>query len=115
MGATSAGSIQMDLEVKSNLDDDIQDEASMLADRIRKQVDSMSGDMFKNLRKSLVASLDKMTEAVKSCLDRTKLEMRAFVELMASMVKQLSGVLMPYHQAEEQPIPKTASAKSNPV
>ena len=115
MGATSAGSIQMDLEVKSNLDDDIQAEASKLADRIRKQVDSMSGDMFKNLRKSLVASLDKMTEAVKSCLDRTKLEMRAFVEQMASMVKQMSGVQMPYHQAEDQPIPKTATAKSNPV
>lgn len=115
MGATSAGSIQMDLEVKSNLDDDIQAEASKLADRIRKQVDSMSGDMFKNLRKSLVASLDKMTEAVKSCLDRTKLEMRAFVEQMASMVKQMSGVQMPYQQVEDQPIPKTATAKSNPV
>ena len=115
MGATSAGSIQMDLEVKSDLDEDIQAEASKLADRIRKQVDSMSGDMFKNLRKSLVASLDKMTEAVKSCLDRTKLEMRAFVEQMASMVKQMSGVQMPYQQVEDQPIPKTATAKSNPV
>lgn len=115
MGATSAGSIQMDLEVKSDLDEDIQAEASKLADRIRKQVDSMSGDMFKNLRKSLVASLDKMTEAVKSCLDRTKLEMRAFVEQMASMVKQMSGVQMPYQQAEDQPIPKTATVNSNPT
>ena len=72
MGATSAGSIQMDLEVKSNLDDDIQAEASKLADRIRKQVDSMSGDMFKNLRKSLVASLDKMTEAVNNVIKLRK-------------------------------------------
>lgn len=115
MGATSAGSIQMDLEVKSDLDEDIQAEASKLADRIRKQVDSMSGDMFKNLRKSLVASLDKMTEAVKSCLDRTKLEMRAFVEQMAGMVKQMAGVQMPYQQAEDQPVPKAATVKSNPV
>ncbi|MCR1870177.1 phage tail protein [Longicatena caecimuris] len=115
MGATSAGSIQMDLEVKSDLDEDIQAEARKLADRIRKQVDSMSGDMFKNLRQSLVASLDKMTEAVKSCLDRTKLEMRAFVEQMASMVKQMSGVQMPYQRAEDQSVPKAATAKSNPV
>lgn len=105
----------MDLEVKSDLDDDIQAEASKLADRIRKQVDSMSGDMFKNLRQSLVASLDKMTEAVKSCLDRTKLEMKAFVEQMANMVKQMSGVQMPYQQAEDQPVPKKAAVKSNPT
>ncbi|WP_196029399.1 hypothetical protein [Longicatena caecimuris] len=115
MGATSAGSIQMDLEVKSDLDEDIQVEASKLADRIRKQVDSMSGDMFKNLRQSLVASLDKMTEAVKSCLDRTKLEMRVFVEQMANMVKQMSGVQMPYQQVEDQPVPKTATVNSNPT
>ena len=115
MGATSAGSIQMDLEVKSDLDEDIQAEASKLADRIRKQVDSMSGDMFKNLRKSLVASLDKMTEAVKSCLDRTKLEMRAFVEQMASMVKQMSGVQMPYQKAQSDTEPNTTASQGPSV
>ena len=66
MGATSAGSIQMDLEIKSDLDKDIQAESSKIADRIRKQVDAMSGDMFKNLRQSLVASLDKMNESIKA-------------------------------------------------
>ena len=44
VGATSAGSIQMDLEIKSDLDKDIQAESSKIADRIRKQVDAMSGE-----------------------------------------------------------------------
>lgn len=115
MGTTSAGSIQLDLEVKTDLDDDIQSEASKLADRIRKQVDSMSGDMFKNLRQSIVASLDKMTETVKSCLDRTKAEMQAFVEQMGVMIKKMSGVQMPFNQAEDDSKPQTTQTKTNPM
>lgn len=111
MGATSAGSIQMDLEIKSDLDKDIQAESSKIADRIRKQVDAMSGDMFKNLRQSLVASLDKMNESVKATLDRTKLEMQAFVEQMAGMVKQMSGVQMPYQQAQSDTEPSTTASR----
>lgn len=97
----------MDLEIKSDLDKDIQAESSKIADRIRKQVDAMSGDMFKNLRQSLVASLDKMNESVKATLDRTKLEMQAFVEQMAGMVKQMSGVQMPYQKAQSDTEPST--------
>ncbi|MCC2792916.1 hypothetical protein LK526_11675 [[Clostridium] innocuum] len=107
VGATSARSIQMDLEIKSDLDKDIQAESSKIADRIRKQVDAMSGDMFKNLRQSLVASLDKMNESVKATLNRTKLEMQAFVEQMAGMVKQMSGVQMPYQKAQSDTEPST--------
>ena len=115
MGATSAGSIQMDLEIKSDLDKDIQAESSKIADRIRKQVDAMSGDMFKNLRQSLVASLDKMNESVKATLDRTKLEMQAFVEQMAGMVKQTSGVQMPYQQAQSDTEPSTTASQGSSV
>lgn len=115
MGATSAGSIQMDLEIKSDLDKDIQAESSKIADRIRKQVDAMSGDMFKNLRQSLVASLDKMNESVKVTLDRTKLEMQAFVEQMAGMVKQMSGVQMPYQQAKSDTEPSTTASQGPSV
>lgn len=115
MGATSAGSIQMDLEIKSDLDKDIQAESSKIADRIRKQVDAMSGDMFKNLRKSLVASLDKMNESVKATLDRTKLEMQAFVEQMAGMVKQMSGVQMPYQKAQSDTEPNTTASQGPSV
>lgn len=97
----------MDLEIKSDLDKDIQAESSKIADRIRKQVDAMSGDMFKNLRQSLVASLDKMNESIKATLDRTKLEMQAFVEQMAGMVKQMSGVQMPYQKAQSDTEPST--------
>ncbi|MCR0166845.1 hypothetical protein MKA51_17190 [[Clostridium] innocuum] len=97
----------MDLEIKSDLDKDIQAESSKIADRIRKQVDAMSGDMFKNLRQSLVASLDKMNESVKATLNRTKLEMQAFVEQMAGMVKQMSGVQMPYQKAQSDTEPST--------
>ncbi|MCR0301476.1 hypothetical protein MKA48_05395 [[Clostridium] innocuum] len=67
----------------------------------------MSGDMFKNLRQSLVASLDKMNESVKATLNRTKLEMQAFVEQMAGMVKQMSGVQMPYQKAQSDTEPST--------
>lgn len=115
MGATSAGSIQMDLEIKSDLDKDIQAESSKIADRIRKQVDAMSGDMFKNLRQSLVASLDKMNESVKATLNRTKLEMQAFVEQMAGMVKQMSGVQMPYKQAQSDTEPSTTASQGPSV
>lgn len=115
MGATSAGSIQMDLEIKSDLDKDIQAESSKIADRIRKQVDAMSGDMFKNLRQSLVASLDKMNESVKATLNRTKLEMQAFVEQMAGMVKQMSGVQMPYQQAQSDTEPSTIASQGPSV
>lgn len=115
MGATSAGSIQMDLEIKSDLDKDIQAESSKIADRIRKQVDAMSGDMFKNLRQSLVASLDKMNESVKATLDRTKLEMQAFVEQMAGMVKQMSGAQMPYQQAQSDTEPSTTASQGPSV
>lgn len=111
MGATSAGSIQMDLEIKSDLDKDIQAESSKIADRIRKQVDAMSGDMFKNLRQSLVASLDKMNESVKATLDRTKLEMQSFVEQMAGMVKQMSDVQIPYKQAQSDTEPSTTASQ----
>lgn len=115
MGATSAGSIQMDLEIKSDLDKDIQAESSKIADRIRKQVDAMSGDMFKNLRQSLVASLDKMNESVKATLNRTKLEMQAFVEQMAGMVKQMSGVQMPYQKAQSDTEPSTTVSQGPSV
>lgn len=115
MGATSAGSIQMDLEIKSDLDKDIQAESSKIADRIRKQVDAMSGDMFKNLRQSLVASLDKMNESVKATLDRTKVEMQAFVEQMAGMVKQMSGVQMPYKQAQSDTDSSTTASQGPSV
>ena len=115
MGATSAGSIQMDLEIKSDLDKDIQAESSKIADRIRKQVDAMSGDMFKNLRQSLVASLDKMNESIKATLDRTKLEMQAFVEQMAGMVKQMSGAQMPYQQAQSDTEPNTTASQGPSV
>lgn len=115
MGTTSAGSIQMDLEIKSDLDKDIQAESSKIADRIRKQVDAMSGDMFKNLRQSLVASLDKMNESVKATLDRTKLEMQAFVEQMAGMVKQMSGAQMPYQQAQSDTEPSTTASQGPSV
>lgn len=115
MGTTSAGSIQMDLEIKSDLDKDIQAESSKIADRIRKQVDAMSGDMFKNLRQSLVASLDKMNESIKATLDRTKLEMQAFVEQMAGMVKQMSGAQMPYQQAQSDTEPSTTASQGPSV
>ena len=115
MGATSAGSIQMDLEIKSDLDKDIQAESSKIADRIRKQVDAMSGDMFKNLRLSLVASLDKMNESIKATLNRTKLEMQAFVEQMAGMVKQMSGVQMPYQKAQSDTEPSAAASQGPSV
>jgi hypothetical protein len=113
VGATSVGAVQMDLEIKSDLDKDIQAESSKIADRIRKQVDAMSGDMFKNLRQSLIASLDKMNESVKATLDRTKREMQAFVEQMAGMVKQMSGVQMPYKQAQSDAEP-SATASQGP-
>ena len=105
----------MDLEIKSDLDKDIQAESSKIADRIRKQVDAMSGDMFKNLRQSLVASLDKMNESVKATLDRTKLEMQAFVEQMAGMVKQMSGVQMPYQKAQSDTEPNTKASQGPSV
>ncbi|MCR0146353.1 hypothetical protein MKC88_21105 [[Clostridium] innocuum] len=105
----------MDLEIKSDLDKDIQAESSKIADRIRKQVDAMSGDMFKNLRQSLVASLDKMNESVKATLDRTKFEMQAFVEQMAGMVKQMSGVQMPYQKAQNDTEPSTTTSQGPSV
>ncbi|WP_416328152.1 hypothetical protein [[Clostridium] innocuum] len=105
----------MDLEIKSDLDKDIQAESSKIADRIRKQVDAMSGDMFKNLRQSLVASLDKMNESVKATLDRTKLEMQAFIEQMAGMVKQMSGAQMPYQQAQSDTEPSTTASQGPSV
>lgn len=105
----------MDLEIKSDLDKDIQAESSKIADRIRKQVDAMSGDMFKNLRQSLVASLDKMNESVKATLDRTKFEMQAFVEQMAGMVKQMSGVQMPYQKAQSDTEPNTTASQGPSV
>lgn len=105
----------MDLEIKSDLDKDIQAESSKIADRIRKQVDAMSGDMFKNLRQSLVASLDKMNESIKATLDRTKLEMQAFVEQMAGMVKQMSGAQMPYQQAQSDTEPSTTASQGPSV
>ncbi|WP_373143854.1 hypothetical protein [Clostridium sp. HGF2] len=75
----------------------------------------MSGDMFKNLRQSLVASLDKMNESVKATLDRTKLEMQAFIEQMAGMVKQMSGAQMPYQQAQSDTEPSTTASQGPSV
>lgn len=111
MSEEVAGTIQLDLEIGSDLDKGIQEESSKLADRIQKQVDSMSKDMFKSLRECITSSLDKMNEAINASFDRTKTEMQSFIQQMAEMVKHISGIQMPYNQAENDAQPQSMSNK----
>lgn len=113
MSEEVAGTIQLDLEIGSDLDKGIQEESSKLADRIQKQVDSMSKDMFKSLRECITSSLDKMNEAINASFDRTKTEMQSFIQQMAEMAKHMSGIQMPYNQAENDAQPQSMSGKAN--
>lgn len=113
MSGESVGVVQLDLEINSDIDGNIQEEASKLAERIQKQVDSMSTDMFKSLRECITASLDRMNESIKVCFDRTKSEMLNFVQQMGEIVGRISGIQMPYEQATDESAPQTPSSKSN--
>lgn len=112
---TSVGSIQLDLEVKTDLDDNIKDSTDKIAKKIKDEIGSMSTDMFKDLRTSLNSSLNKMTETVKSCLNRTKEEMRAFVSDMEMMLKQSRNIQMPFERPTSANDPESTNTKSTPV
>lgn len=46
-----------------------------------------SSDLFKELREGLTSSLDKVQETIENCLNKTKSEMKSFVEQMKAIAK----------------------------
>lgn len=113
MGTTSAGSIQLDLEVKSDLNDDINKQADKIVQKIRDGVKAMGGDLFKELRIGIDSSLSKMTETIKSNLDRAKEEMRGFVRDMEAMLRKSSGIQTPFDNTSDDASPTKVNAKAN--
>ena len=85
--STSIGQIQLDLEVKSDLDSDVQDTGSKIAKQLRESMKSYSNDLFKELRSGLENSLDSIQKTIENCLDKTKSDMQSFVDSMKNLVK----------------------------
>ena len=108
--ATSVGEIQLDLEVKSDLDKDVSDASNKIANKMRESLKSYSNDLFKELRQGLQTSLDKVTQTIENCLDKTKNELKAFVEEMNNIAKN-SRLEIPVQYASEQ-LPKANSQVS---
>lgn len=90
--ATSVGAIKLDVEVEAKLNEDIKKAASEMADKIQKQVSGMSSDIFKDLRKAMVQSLEKTQEAIKGSFDAIKAEMRAFIEQISAIINHLNDI-----------------------
>lgn len=114
MGTTSAGSIQLDLEVKSDLNDDINKSADKIAQKIKEGVKAMGGDLFKDLRIGIDSSLNKMTDTIKACLNRTKEEMRMFVSEMEALLKNAGSLQFPFNKPtnDNEPISTNTTSTS---
>ena len=95
MAETSVGAVSLELEVEAKLEDDIKKSASEMADKIQKQVSGMNNDIFKDFRSTITQSLGKVQEAIKHSFDAIKLEMRAFLEEMSTMIKSMGNIQMP--------------------
>lgn len=54
---------------------------------MRESLKGYSDDLFKELRQGLQISLDKVTQTIENCLNKTKSDMQAYVESMKSLVK----------------------------
>lgn len=74
------------MEVKSDLDNDVSNASNKIADKMRESLKGYSNDLFKELRQGLQSSLDKVTETIENCLNKTKSDMQAYVEAMKSIV-----------------------------
>ena len=74
------------MEVKSDLDNDVSNASNKIADKMRESLKGYSNDLFKELRQGLQNSLDKVTETIENCLNKTKSDMQAYVEAMKSIV-----------------------------
>lgn len=113
--ATSVGTIQLDLEVKSDIDDDVQKSSQKLAKQIRESMKAYSNDLFKELREGLSSSLDKVQETIENCLNKTKSEMKQFVDEMREITKN-SKMEMPIINNDTPIKPmQSATQKVNPV
>lgn len=85
--STSIGEIQLDLEIKSDIDEDVQKTTSKLAKQIRESMKNYSDDLFKELRKGLENSLNSVQETIENCLNNTKSQLQKFVEEMRAIAK----------------------------
>lgn len=110
MGATSAGSIQLDLEVNAKLEESAKKEAEQIVKAIKEQLGSMKENMFISLSKSVENAMKAMTEAVKKQTDASKKIMQSFVKDLQKMISEMKFVApqMPYG-SDEASAPNTAT------
>lgn len=113
MGTTSAGSIQLDLEVEAKLEEGAQKEAEKIVKAIKAQLGSMKENMFASLSKSVENAMKSMTDAIKKQTDVSKKIMQMFINDMQKMVKNMKFV-SPVLPNTEIPQANTKEAVINP-
>lgn len=113
MGETTAGSIQLNIEVTSDLNKSIQAQARKVAEHLKKQVEESGSGIFDGLQDGMDTSLDKMTESIKKALNPIKMQMQAFVQQMEAIVRRLGNVQMPTPQASDIDMPQAQGRASN--
>lgn len=113
--ATTVGTIGLNLEVKSDLDNDISDASNKIADKMRESLKGYSNDLFKELRQGLQTSLDKVTQTIENCLNKTKSDMQAYVESMKSLVKGTKLEMPIINTAQDVKPLESVSQKANAI
>lgn len=89
MGATSAGSIQLDLEINAKLEENAKEQASKIVESIRKQLSGMKDNMFADLSKSFESALKSMTATIKQQTEASKKIMHSFIADLQKMMKNM--------------------------
>ena len=103
------------MEVRSDLDEDINNSSTAIADKMRESLKSYSNDLFKELREGLNTSLNKVTQTIENCLNKTKSDLKAYVEEMKAIAKN-AKFEMPVINSEEDVKPmKSVSQKANSI
>lgn len=116
MGTTSAGSIQLDLEVNAKLEESTKKEAEKIVKVVKEQLGNMKENMFVSLSKSVENAMKSMTEAVKKQTEASKKIMQSFIRDLQKMIAEMkfTAPKMPFNEAESTASNSTASNPASP-
>lgn len=116
MGTTSAGSIQLDLEVNAKLEESTKKEAEKIVKAVKEQLGSMKENMFVSLSKSVENAMKSMTESVKKQTDASKKIMQSFIKDLQKMIADMkfTAPKMPFNEADVDTPNNTAANPAAP-
>lgn len=116
MGTTSAGSIQLDLEVNAKLEESTKKEAEKIVKAVKEQLGNMKENMFVSLSKSVENAMKSMTEAVKKQTEASKKIMQSFIKDLQKMINEMkfTAPKMPFNETDSNTPTGTSSNPAAP-